>query len=130
MKPTAAFAHVRLDLAALVGDDGERAVPIDLFGFFPRVRGQRLLDEFHAQRRERLGIGNRLVDGPRAAVTIDRSSVEKIVAEQRGIPLPVLGANRSLEQYLASARIIENTVPIAVAGETARLAEPPVNAAP
>jgi L,D-transpeptidase ErfK/SrfK len=63
-----------------------------------------------------------------AAVTIDRVGVEKIVREQRGIPFPVLKSNRSLEQYLASARIIENTVPIAVAEETARLAEPPVNA--
>ena len=56
-----------------------------------------------------------------AAVTIDRAAIEKIVAEQRGIPLPVLRASRSLEQYLASARIVENTVPIALAEETARL---------
>jgi L,D-transpeptidase ErfK/SrfK len=63
-----------------------------------------------------------------SAVTIDHSSVEKIVAEQRGIPFPVLGSNRSPERYLAGVRIVENTVPIAVAGETARLAEPPVNA--
>ena len=64
-----------------------------------------------------------------AAVTIDRAAIEKIVAEQRGIPLPVLRGTRSLDQYLASARIIENTVPTTVAEETARLAEPPVNAA-
>jgi len=63
-----------------------------------------------------------------AAVQIDRAAIEKIVTEQRGIPLPVLRADRSLEQYLASARIVENTVPIAVAEETARLAEPAVNA--
>ena len=63
-----------------------------------------------------------------AAVQIDRAAVEKIVAEQRGIPLPVLRADRSLEHYLASARIVENTVPIALAEETARLAEPPVDA--
>ena len=63
-----------------------------------------------------------------SAVTIDRSSVEKIVAEQRGIPFPVLGSNRAPERYLAGVRIVENTVPIAVAEETARLAEPPVNA--
>jgi L,D-transpeptidase ErfK/SrfK len=62
------------------------------------------------------------------AITIDRSSVEKIVAQQRGIPLPVLRANRSLEQYLASARVVENTVPTELAEETARLAEPAVNA--
>lgn len=63
-----------------------------------------------------------------AAVQIDPAAIEKIVTEQRGIPLPVLRANRSLEQYLASARIVENTVPIALAEETARLAEPPVDA--
>jgi L,D-transpeptidase ErfK/SrfK len=63
-----------------------------------------------------------------AAVAIDHSGVEKIVAEQRGIPLPVLRGNASLDQYLASVRIVENTVPVAVAEETARLAEPAVNA--
>jgi L,D-transpeptidase ErfK/SrfK len=63
-----------------------------------------------------------------AVVAIDHLGVEKIVAEKRGMPLPVLRGNRSLDQYLASVRIVENTVPIAVAEETARLAEPPVNA--
>jgi L,D-transpeptidase ErfK/SrfK len=65
-----------------------------------------------------------------AVVAIDHAAVEKIVAGQRGMPLPVLRGNRSLDQYLASVRIVENTGPIAVAGETARLAEPPVNATP
>jgi hypothetical protein len=32
----------------------------------------------------------------------------------------VLAGNRSPEQYLVAVRIVENTVPIAVAGETAR----------
>ena len=63
-----------------------------------------------------------------AAVALDHVAIEKIVTEQRGIPLPVLRGNRSLEQYLASVRIVENTVPVAVAEETARVAEPPVNA--
>jgi L,D-transpeptidase ErfK/SrfK len=63
-----------------------------------------------------------------AAVVIDRAAIEKIVTEQRGIPLPVLKQGRTLEQYLASARIVENTVPVAVAEETARLAEPPATA--
>jgi L,D-transpeptidase ErfK/SrfK len=66
-----------------------------------------------------------------ATIAIDRAAIEKIVAEQRGMPLPVLKQGRSLEQYLASARIVENTVPvtaIAVAEETAQLVEPPVNA--
>ncbi len=63
-----------------------------------------------------------------AAVAIDHAAIEKIVAEQRGIPLPVLRGNGSLDQYLASVRVVENTVPVAVAEETARLAEPAVNA--
>jgi len=63
-----------------------------------------------------------------AGVQIDRAAIEKIVKEQRGIPLPVLKGERSLEQYLASARIVENTTPIALAEETARLVEPAVNA--
>ncbi|HWN40099.1 MAG TPA: L,D-transpeptidase family protein [Gammaproteobacteria bacterium] len=63
-----------------------------------------------------------------ATVALDHAAIEKIVTEQRGIPLPVVKGNRSLEQYLASVRIVENTVPVAVAEETARLAEPPVNA--
>jgi L,D-transpeptidase ErfK/SrfK len=66
--------------------------------------------------------------GVAAAVELDRAAILKIVTEQRGIPLPVLRGTRSLEQYLASARIVENTVPIALAEETARLAEPAVDA--
>ena len=62
------------------------------------------------------------------AVAIDRAAIEKIVAEQRGIPFPVLRGGRSLGQYLAGARIVENTVPNALAEETARLEEPAVNA--
>jgi len=65
-----------------------------------------------------------------ATVTLDRIAIERIVTEQRGIPLPVLRSNRTLEQYLASARIVENTVAIEQVEETARLTEPPpVNAA-
>jgi L,D-transpeptidase ErfK/SrfK len=60
-----------------------------------------------------------------AAVTIDRAAIEKIVTEQRGIPFPVLRSNRTLEQYLASARIVENTVPVTLAEETAQLDERP-----
>jgi L,D-transpeptidase ErfK/SrfK len=60
-----------------------------------------------------------------AAVTIDRAAIEKIVKEQRGIPFPVLRSDRSLEQYLASARIVENTVPVSLAEETAQLVERP-----
>jgi L,D-transpeptidase ErfK/SrfK len=60
-----------------------------------------------------------------ANVQIDRAAVERIVTEQRGMPLPVLRGTRSLDQYLASVRIVENVVPLAVAEETARLADRP-----
>ena len=63
-----------------------------------------------------------------SGAALDHAAIEKIVAEQRGIPFPVLGSNRSPERYLAGVRIIENNVPIAVAEETARLVEPAVNA--
>ena len=56
--------------------------------------------------------------GPAAAgAEIDAAVVERIVTEQRGIPLPVLKSNRSLEQYLAALRLVVNTTPIAVAEE-------------
>jgi L,D-transpeptidase ErfK/SrfK len=55
----------------------------------------------------------------RGAVEIDRVAVQRIAAEQRGIPFPVLRTNRSLEQYLAAARIVENTVPIEAKENTA-----------
>jgi L,D-transpeptidase ErfK/SrfK len=62
-----------------------------------------------------------------ATVTLDRPAIERIVAEQRGIPFPVLRSNRTLEQYLASARIVENTVVETKDTEqAARLAEPVV----
>jgi L,D-transpeptidase ErfK/SrfK len=63
-----------------------------------------------------------------AAVVIDRAAIEKIVTEQRGMPLPVTKQSRSLEQYLATVRIVENTVPVAVAEETAQLVERPAKA--
>ncbi len=54
--------------------------------------------------------------GPAAAgVEVDSAVVQRIVTEQRGVPLPVLRSTRSLEQYLAASRIIVNTVPVAVA---------------
>jgi L,D-transpeptidase ErfK/SrfK len=57
------------------------------------------------------------------AVQIDAGAVQKVVTEQRGIPLPVLRSSRSLEQYLAAARIVENTVPIAPVEQTAQARE-------
>lgn len=47
-----------------------------------------------------------------ATVEIDRAAVARVATEQRGMPFPVLRGNRSLEHYLASARIVENTVPV------------------
>lgn len=46
-----------------------------------------------------------------ANASLDRSAIERIVTEQRGMPLPVLKSARSLEQYLAASRIVENTTP-------------------
>jgi L,D-transpeptidase ErfK/SrfK len=56
-----------------------------------------------------------------SASAIDRAAVQRIVSERRGIPLPVLavGGGRSLEQYLAAARIVENTVPVTTPEQTA-----------
>ena len=52
-----------------------------------------------------------------AGAMIDSAAVQRIVTEQRGIPLPVLRSDRSLEQYLAASRVVVNTVPVAVAEE-------------
>jgi hypothetical protein len=61
--------------------------------------------------------------GPAAAgVEIDSAVVQRVVTEQRGMPLPVLRSNRSLEQYLAASRIVVNTVPVAVAEEGRQVA--------
>ncbi len=57
-----------------------------------------------------------------AGVELDRAVVQRIVAEQRGMPLPVLRSSRSLEQYLASARIVANTVPVTVAEQVPQAA--------
>jgi L,D-transpeptidase ErfK/SrfK len=57
------------------------------------------------------------------AVDIDQAAIERIVTEQRGIPFPVLRSDRSLEQYLASVRIVENTVPHERAEENAQVSK-------
>lgn len=64
-----------------------------------------------------------------AAGEIDAAAVQKIVAEQRGIALPVLRSSRSLEQYLAAARIVENTVPVAPVEQTAQARDAAADAA-
>jgi L,D-transpeptidase ErfK/SrfK len=59
------------------------------------------------------------------AAAIDPEIVRQVVAEQRGIPFPVLRAARPPEQYLAAVRIVENTVPTKAAGErTAQSSDP------
>ncbi len=54
--------------------------------------------------------------------------MQRIVTEQRGVPLPVLRSTRSLEQYLAASRIIVNTVPVAVAEDGGQVAGGAANA--
>jgi L,D-transpeptidase ErfK/SrfK len=66
--------------------------------------------------------------GDVAPVEIDRAQVALIVAERRGIPFPVLRSARTLEQYLAASRIVENTVPVEQTASAAEL-EPPAAAA-
>ena len=61
---------------------------------------------------------------PAASVEIDRVALQQMVKEQRGMPMPVLKSGRSLDQYLASSRVVENTVPVESAKETAGVAEP------
>jgi L,D-transpeptidase ErfK/SrfK len=58
-----------------------------------------------------------------APVEIDRDVIQKVLAEQRGIPFPVLRSQRSPEGYLAAARIVENITPVTVAEQTAQTAE-------
>jgi L,D-transpeptidase ErfK/SrfK len=57
-----------------------------------------------------------------AGFEIDAAVVQRIVTEQRGMPLPVGKSGRSLEQYLAASRIVVNTVPMTVAEEDHRAA--------
>ena len=57
-----------------------------------------------------------------AGVEIDHALVKRVVTEQRGLPLPVQRSSRSLEQYLAAARIVVNTVPVTVADGAHRAA--------
>jgi hypothetical protein len=58
--------------------------------------------------------------GKTGAVAVDPAIVRQVVAEQRGIPFPVLQSERPPQQYLAAARIVENTVPPREAPQTAQ----------
>jgi L,D-transpeptidase ErfK/SrfK len=63
------------------------------------------------------------------AVEIDAAAVQRIVAERRGIPFPVQRTGRTLEQYLAAARIVENTVPVEQTARNADVEQPAAAAA-
>ncbi|NNC64793.1 MAG: L,D-transpeptidase family protein [Gammaproteobacteria bacterium] len=43
-------------------------------------------------------------------VPLDMALITRIVTEQRGIPFPILSREQSIDGYLASARVIENTI--------------------
>ena len=55
---------------------------------------------------------------------LDQDVIGKVLGEQRGIPFPVLRAQRSPEQHLAEARVIENLTPVTTADQTAQVLEP------
>jgi L,D-transpeptidase ErfK/SrfK len=59
-----------------------------------------------------------------APVDVDPAAVQRIVAERRGIPFPVLRSGRTLDQYLAATRIVENTVPIEQTAIAADIEQP------
>ena len=58
---------------------------------------------------ERAGV----VDAP-----IDAEAIARVVVERRGIPFPILTAEANIDSYLANARVVENTVPVALAENT------------
>jgi L,D-transpeptidase ErfK/SrfK len=64
-----------------------------------------------------------------APVEIDRAAVERVVAEQRGIPFPVLRSGRTFEQYLAASRIVENTVPVSRSASAIEVEQPAASTA-
>ncbi len=53
--------------------------------------------------------------GSHPPLALNREAVARVVAEKRGIPFPVGNTDQSLEAYLAAARIVANTVPVATA---------------
>jgi L,D-transpeptidase ErfK/SrfK len=54
-----------------------------------------------------------------AASELDAEAVASIVAARRGLPFPVLRSGPSEAEFLARARVIENTVPLEIADEAA-----------
>jgi L,D-transpeptidase ErfK/SrfK len=55
-----------------------------------------------------------------AAVPVDADVIARIVNERRGIPFPILSAEADIDRYLASARIVENTISAASGEQAAR----------
>jgi L,D-transpeptidase ErfK/SrfK len=51
---------------------------------------------------------------------LDAEQIVRVVTEQRGIPFPILNPGPGIDAYLAGARVVENTIPPAVAEATAR----------
>ncbi len=62
--------------------------------------------------------------GGAAPVDVDPAAVQRIVAERRGIPFPVVRSGRTLDQYLAATRIVENTVPVEQTASAADVEQP------
>lgn len=54
-------------------------------------------------------------------VVVNEALVARIVDERRGMPFPVLGRQRTPEDYLAAARIVENTAPLPAPETTAQV---------
>jgi L,D-transpeptidase ErfK/SrfK len=56
-----------------------------------------------------------LARGGKIGVVVDAGAVAQVVAEKRGLPFPVLASSPKPSQYLASARVVENTAPLSTA---------------
>jgi L,D-transpeptidase ErfK/SrfK len=50
---------------------------------------------------------------------LDAAAIARVLDERRGIPFPILAREQTLDQYLTESRIVENTLPRAVAENTA-----------
>jgi L,D-transpeptidase ErfK/SrfK len=52
-------------------------------------------------------------------VALNREAIDRVLAERRGIPFPIGNTDRTLVEYLAASRIIDNTVPLPQTAATA-----------
>lgn len=59
-----------------------------------------------------------------ADVTLNREAIARVVEERRGMPFPVGNTDRSFGEYLAAARIIDNTVPLPQTASATAAADP------